>query len=137
MVPRRGDWQPLIPSRYRWPIVLLLAATPFVAGVDFALGEPMASATALERSMPVWAWTALLMTAGLLSVVGYVRRWPKVCILGLHLSGVTFFALAAGIAWESVDLHGGFRVPWLYLVIAAASWLAALGYVDQLRGGRR
>lgn len=137
MVPRRGTWQPRIPSRYRRPIVLLLAATPFVAGVDFALGEPLTSTTALERSMPVVAWTALLMTAGLLSVVGYVRRWPKVCILGLHLSGVTFFALSAGIAWESVDVHGGFRVPWLYLVIAAAFWVAALGYWDQIRGDRR
>ncbi|MUL47622.1 hypothetical protein FZI85_25250 [Mycobacterium sp. CBMA293] len=137
MIARRADWVPLIPVRYRRPIMILLASTPFVAGVDFLMGENPDTMTIVERSMPDYAWGTLLVVSGLLSVGGYLSRRPGLCIAGLHLSGCIFGALSAGIAWASIDETGGFRGPWLYLVIAAASWLAALGYADQLKGGRR
>lgn len=112
--------------------------TPFVAGIDFLLGERAAALSVVERAMPAQAWGALLVLAGTLAVGGYVGRWPKLCIAGLHITGALFFALAVGVAWAQIDEQGGFRGPWLYLIVAAASWLAALGYADQTRdrGGR-
>lgn len=137
MIGRRADWVPLIPVRYRRPIMILLALTPFVAGVDFLMGENSDTMTVVERAMPAYVWGILLVVAGILSVGGYLARRPGLCIAGLHLSGCFFFALSAGIAWASIDETGGFRGPWLYLVIAAACWLAALGYADQIKGGRQ
>lgn len=116
--------------------MLLLAITPFVAGVDFLMGENTAAMSIVERSMPPAAWAGLLMLASIMAVGGYITRRPRLCIAGLHLTGVVFFALAVGVGWASVDLQGGFRGPWLYLVVSATSWLAALGYAEQIRGGR-
>lgn len=136
MSARRSRWEPRIPGRYRWPLGLLVAATPIVVGVDFALGEPFDIQSVVERSMPVWAWATLLTFAGALSVAGFLARLPWVTIAGLHLSGVLFCALAVGAAYGHLDEQGGFRVPWAYLMIAAISWLMAVGYMDQLRRDR-
>lgn len=137
MIGRQRDWNPQLAPRYRRVIGLLLAMSPFVAGIDFLMGEHSETMTFVEAAMPAPAWGGLLVLAGMMSTVGYLFRIPNLCIWGLHLSGVIFTALAVGIAWASIDEYGGFRGPWLYLVVAACSWLAALGYIDQIRNGRR
>ena len=133
----RGDWVPLLPERYRWPTVLLLIVTPFVGGVDFILGENKAAASIVEKAMPAWAWGVLLITSGTLAIAGYVGRWPKICIAGLHGNGVLYCVLAIGVGLANIDSTGGFRGPWLYVIVSAASWLSALGYADQIRGHHR
>ena len=131
--PRRGDWVPLLPPRYRWPTVGLLILTPFVAGVDFLLGEEDSAMSIVERSMPAWAWGVLLVIFGGSAVTGYLARWPRLCIAGLYLGGAVFATLSVGVGWGSINSSGGFRGPWLYLVVAATSWLSAFGYSDQLK----
>lgn len=130
---RPGDWTPSIPGRHRWLIGFLVAISPIVVGIDFALGEPYDIQSGIERSMPVWAWAALLTSAGTISIAGFMSRRPLVTIAGLHLSGALFCALAVGAAQGHLNEQGGFRVPWAYLLIAGISWLMALGYMDQIR----
>ncbi len=132
----RGSWVPLLPERYRWPTVLLLVLTPFVAGIDFLLGEDAAGLSVVEAAMPAWVWGALLVAFGGAAVGGYVGRWPRLCIAGLYLGGVVFAVIAIGVGAASINVHGGFRGPWLYCVVAGASWLSALGYSDQLKAER-
>lgn len=134
MMARRSDWTPQLGHRYRRIIAILLAATPFVAGSDFMMGEHAETLTIVERTLPTQVWGGLLIFAGSAAVFGYWQKRPWVCIWGLHLSGVLFCALAAGIAWASIDDEGGFRGPWLYLIVSLLSWFAALGYADQVRG---
>lgn len=134
---RRGTWEPLIPPRYRWPIVLLLVLASPVAGIDFLLGENAAALSIVEQSMPASVWGALFLLGGVLAVGGYVLRWPRTCITGLHVAGVLWMALAIGVGSTQIDDMGGFRGPYVYLTVSLASWLAALGYADQTRGVRR
>ena len=132
----RGAWVPLLPERYRWPTVLLLVLTPFVAGIDFLLGEESDGLSVVESAMPAWVWGLLLVGCGGAAAGGYVARWPRLCIAGLYLGGVVFAAIAIGVGVASINMHGGFRGPWLYCVVAGASLLSALGYSDQLKAER-
>lgn len=134
MIRHHPDWHPQLGHRYRRIIAVLLAATPFVAGADFLMGEHAETLTLVERTLPTEVWGGLLVLAGVMAVFGYWRRRPWCCIWGLHLSGALFFTLACGIAWASIDAEGGFRGPWLYLIVSLLSWFAALGYADQVRG---
>lgn len=133
---RRGAWVPLIPMRYRWPILALLGATPILIGLDYLMGAHGVALSQVEQAAPLWLWGWALLTAGFLIEVGYLMRWPRTTITGLHLSGVLLAVIAVGLGWELVDLGvaGGFRTAWLYLAVALASWWAALGYAMQIRG---
>lgn len=115
---------------------LLVSASP-VAGADFMLGENAAAQSVIEQSIPAQAWGALFLLAGFFAVGGYVTRWPRICITGLHIAGMLWFVLGVGVASSQIDELGGFRGPWVYLIVAFSSWLSALGYADQTRGMRR
>ena len=133
---QRGDWEPLIPMRYRWPILILLAMTPLVVGSDYLLGEPPESLSAVERSapLPLWGWG--LVVIGAMILAGYALRWPRLTIAGLYASGAVLVVLGIGIGQHLInDTDGGYRGPWMYVVIGLASWWAALGYSMQV-GGR-
>ncbi|NMD55172.1 MULTISPECIES: hypothetical protein [Tsukamurella] len=134
---RRGTWSPLLPPRYRWPTMFLLVSASPVAGADFMLGENAAAQSVVEQSVPATVWGVLFILAGVLAVGGYVARWPRTCITGLHVAGVLWFALAVGVGSSQIDELGGFRGPWVYLIVAFSSWLSALGYADQTRGVRQ
>ena len=133
---RDSTWTPTVPPRHRLWLVLLLFATPFVAGIDFLMGEKSESLSMIERSMPSQAWGVLLLMAGTMMVTGYADRRPRLCIFGLHLAASLYATIAAGIAWNTVDTSGNFRGPWLYLFVGLSCWLKALGYARQIRGGR-
>lgn len=129
---QKGPWVPLLPFPHRIAIMLFLGVTPFVTGIDFLMGENLASMTVVEKAMPYWAWGLSLLFGGILVLLGYLVRNPRVCIWGLWFSGSIFFALSIGIAWQTIDAAGGFRGPWLYTVLALSSFISALGYREQL-----
>ena len=112
--------------------MFLLAVTPIVSGVDYLLGENYQSMTLIEKAIPLWIWGVLCIISGLSTCFGYLIRSPFFCIGGMWLTGSVFFTLAFGISWQSVDSAGGFRVPWLHLVVAIASMFSAMGYKEQL-----
>ena len=55
--------------------------------------------------LPLWGW--LLITSGLLTIIGFVGRWRHVTIGGLHISGALMAVLGAGIAAQSLNAADG------------------------------
>lgn len=130
--PRRGDWVPLIPIAYRWPILALLALSPLLVGIDYLMGEDERTLSLVERMAPVWLWGCIGVAAGLAIAVGYFMRWPRICIAGMWCSGAMFTTLGIGFGWATIDAYGTFRVPFLYLALGIASFFAAMGYLVQI-----
>lgn len=129
----RGDWVPLIPERFRWPILLLWAAEPIARGMDYITGDAPGttqSLTFVEQAMPLQGWGTLCLVGGLLVLFGYVGRWVMVSVWGLHLVASTYAALAVGLVAKTIERGGdGFRTPVMFAVFAITFWLAALGYL--------
>ena len=70
-------------------------------------------------------------------LAGFAGRWRHVTIGGLHVGGALMVAIGIGIATQSLNAaDGGWRWPWLYLVVGAASWTAAFGLLGPGRGRR-
>lgn len=129
----RGHWRPLLPPRWRNVTTIVIPLSPIVVGADYLLGEPgPPPPTAIEGAAPIWLWGLLLITAGLTAFAGYLGQWRHVAIVGLHLSGALMLTLGIGVAAETLDTTGGFRLPWLYLAVGIASWAAAIGYAAQV-----
>ena len=130
---KRGRWQPLLPPVWRSATMLTLPLTPIAVGGDYLTGEPEWWLSEIEQTMPLPLWGWLLITSGLLTIIGFVGRWRHVTIGGLHISGALMAVLGAGIAAQSLNAaDGGWRWPSLYLVVAFASWCAAIGYWSQV-----
>ena len=137
---KRGTWQPLLPPVWRTATMLTLPLTPIAVGSDYLTGEPEWWLTGIKQTMPLPLWGWLLVASGLMTIVGFVGQWRHVTIGGLHIGGALMTVIGIGIALQSVNsADGGWRWPWLYLAVGAASWTAALGYwsqVDDDGGGR-
>ena len=129
---RRGHWQPLLPPVWRSATMLMIPLTPIAVGGDYLTGEPEWWLTGIEKAMPLHYWGVLLIASGLMTIIGFTGRWRHVTIGGLHIGGALMVAIGIGIAAQSINCHGGWRWPWLYLVVGAASWTAALGYWAQV-----
>lgn len=135
--PRRRDrWVPLIPPRYRWPILILWIVEPITRGLDYVTGDFPDNGQQLsvvERSLPLQAWGVLCLVAGVTILVGFVWRLPKVAIAGLHVAGATYMTLTIGLlAAVPYPPTDGFRGPTMFAIFALSYWFAALGYVQQL-----
>ena len=131
---KRGHWEPLLPLPWRTATMLMIPLTPIAIGGDYLTGEPEWWLTDIEQTMPLPAWGGLLIASGLMTIIGFTGRWRHVTIGGLHIGGALMVVLGIGIgiAVHSVTGVDGWRWPWLYLVVGAASWTAALGYWAQV-----
>lgn len=136
---KRGSWEPLLPPVWRTATMLMIPLTPIAIGGDYLAGEPEWWLTGIEQAMPLHWWGGLLIASGVFTIAGFAGRWRHVTIGGLHLGGALMIVIGVGIAAQSLNAaDGGWRWPWLYLVVGAASWTAALGYWAQAEDdGRR
>lgn len=126
----RGDWVPLIPTSFRWPILAMWVIEPVVRGIDYVTGDGPNT----TNSLPLWAWGPLYLAGGSLSISGFLLRWPRMTILGLHIAGTTYAAMALGLAVKASERGGdGFRTPVMFAVFAFTFWFAAFGYLQQWR----
>lgn len=127
----RGNWSPLIPGIWRTLVVSIIPISPIVIGIDYLMGENSSSLSDVEKAAPIDVWGWLLILFGMTTLVGYAGAWRKIAIAGLWATGAVMITLSVGIASVMIDEVGGFRWPWLYLVIGLASWMAAIGYLIQ------
>ena len=136
---KRGQWEPLLPPVWRSATMLMVPLTPIAIGSDYLTGEPEWWLAGIEKAMPLHYWGLLLIASGVFTIAGFAGRWRHVTIGGLHLGGALMIVIGVGIAAQSLNAaDGGWRWPWLYLVVGAASWTAALGYWAQAEDdGRR
>lgn len=133
----RGNWVPLIPPKFRWPILALWTLEPVARGLDYVTGDQPSTSSSLsfvEQAMPLQMWGVLFLLGGVMCIGGFVMRWPRITVLGLHTAGTTYAAIGIGLAAAAIDRGGdGFRTPVMFAVFALTFWLAAFGYLHQWR----
>lgn len=122
----RGRWHPLIPEWWRTATMLVVPITPIIVGADYLFGHGDAPARLFSLS----ALGVILIASGVITVIGFVGRWRMLTIGGLHWLAAVMSTIGIGIA-TAPGMGGGFRVPWLYMAIAIASWASAFGYSMQ------
>lgn len=131
-LPRTGDWTPTIPFPLRAVILAVWAFEPISRGLDYLTGDGpnvTQSLSFIEAAFPLQIWGFFCLTAGILIVLGFAGRWRQISILGLHLAGATYFALAVGLSATVFERGGdGFRTPVMFFVFAITYWSAAIGY---------
>lgn len=140
MLPKRGQWTPLIPIVVRMFILYLWASEPISRGLDYVTGDGpnvTRSLSAIEAALPLHVWGLFCLTGGGMIVIGFTGRWRLVAIAGLHICGVTYFGLAVGLTEQVWGRGGdGFRTPWMFFVFALTFWAAAIGYAAAPRKDR-
>lgn len=128
----RDEWMPLIPPRFRWPILILWVLEPITRGLDYITGDSPGTTTSLtfiEQAMPLQAWGALCLIGGVGITVGFIWRSPIIRLGGLHIAGATYATLTIGLAARTIERGGdGFRTPTMFAIFALTYWCAALGY---------
>lgn len=137
---RKGNWSPLLPYGARMIVVILLQIEAILRGLDYVTGDyenTASSLTFVEKAMPLEVWGTFFLIAGVLSLIGYWRKWPYVCIAGMFVGGGAYSALAAGFILKTIERGGdGFRTPTMFLVFAFAFWGMAVGYSIQMKEER-
>ncbi|AXH49784.1 minor tail protein [Gordonia phage Pleakley] len=132
LLPRKGNWTPLIPIHIRAVILALWAIEPITRGLDYITGDKPGvtqSLSAVEGAFPLQVWGAFCLTGGVLILTGFAGRWRRVAITGLHIAGATYCALAIGLTDTAIGRGGdGFRTPVMFFVFALTFWSAAIGY---------
>ncbi len=140
-LPKRGDWTPLLPWRFRRIVVGVIPLVPISFGFDYILpGDDIVGTTytAVEAAMPIQAWGVLCLVAGLVMLTGLGMRWVRWLIAGAWAAGSVLFTLAVG-RMSAVVTH-----PWwdeiagpsIMFVVAAVCFSLALGYYSQRRAER-
>ncbi|MGC5027479.1 hypothetical protein ACLQ3K_22245 [Tsukamurella sp. DT100] len=132
---RRGSWVPLLPRAARYAVVSIVPIEPILRGFDYALpgAETAQQLSIIERAMPMPAWGAMCVLAGVLALVGFLGLWRRVAIAGLWVGGSTYVALAVG-QWVAVlgePWLDGIRGPGIVTIFALAQLGMALGYAQQ------
>nr|AAY16513.1 hypothetical protein GTE5p031 [Gordonia phage GTE5] len=131
-LPEKGGWVPLIPLPVRMIILILWAIEPISRGLDYITGDApnvTQSLNAVEGALPLQAWGAFCLTAGVLILAGFAGRWKRIAISGLHIAGATYFCLAVGLTDTAIERGGdGFRTPVMFFIFALTYWCAAFGY---------
>lgn len=132
---RRGSWVPLLPRAARYAVVSIVPIEPILRGLDYALpgAETAQQLSIIERAMPMPAWGALCILAGVLALAGFLGLWRRVAITGLWIGGSTYVALAVG-QWFAVlgePWLDGIRGPGIVTIFALAQLGMALGYAQQ------
>lgn len=132
LIPRPGEWTPLIPIQVRAVILALWAIEPISRGLDYITGDKpdvTQSLSAIEAAFPIQVWGIFCLTSGILILSGFAGRWRRIAIAGLHIAGATYCALAVGLADAAISRGGdGFRTPVMFFVFGLTFWAAAIGY---------
>ena len=137
LLPKTGDWTPLIPLRIRAVILIVWAIEPIARGIDYLTGDGPGvtqSLTEVEAAFPLPMWGLFCLSGGSMILIGFAGRWRRVSIIGLHITGATYFALAVGLAAVAAGRDwDGFRTPMMFFVFAITFWAAAIGYATERR----
>lgn len=138
---RRGTWEPLLPRAARYAVVGIVPIEPVGRGYDYLTegpAEDAASLSIVEHLLPIQAWGAVCLVAGLVGLVGLNMRWPVPAILGIFLGGCVEATLAVGqwAAVAGVPWFDGIRGPVITTIFAVAQLGMSAGYFLQVLNER-
>lgn len=117
----------------------ILRAWDYFAVYSSPLPNP-AALTTVEQAAPLWVWSALLVGAATLIIIGSFAPPRLLLILSGHLSlCVLYAALSSGLIWQTLtdDRPGGWRVGTSVLVFALVHGAFAKAVETQRQAIRR
>lgn len=149
MMRLRGTWVPLLPGIWRTITAAVIPILAIGVGIDYLTGTPDPPSVALsgvEDALPLAAWGWMLVSNGLVVIVGYVLRRRLLTIWGLVWVAALMTTIGIGIGWTTLPLTGTFRsasalmhitfrLALMHIAIGVGTAAAAIGYALQPKAG--
>ena len=134
----RGTWVPLLPGIWRTITTAVIPILAIGAGIDYLTGSKTPSdahETGVEDALPLAAWGWMLVSNGLVVIVGYVLRRRLLTIWGLVWVAALMTTIGIGIGWTTLPLTGTFRPALMHIGVGFCAGAAAIGYALQPKIG--
>lgn len=138
MMRLRGTWVPLLPGIWRTITTAVIPILAIGAGIDYLTGSKTPSdahETGVEDALPLAAWGWMLVSNGLVVIVGYVLRRRLLTIWGLVWVAALMTTIGIGIGWTTLPLTGTFRPALMHIGVGFCAGAAAIGYALQPKAG--
>ena len=138
MMRLRGTWVPLLPGIWRTIATAVIPILAIGAGIDYLTGSKTPSdahETGVEDALPLAAWGWMLVSNGLVVIVGYVLRRRLLTIWGLVWVAALMTTIGIGIGWTTLPLTGTFRSALMHIGVGFCAGAAAIGYALQPKAG--
>ena len=138
MMRLRGTWVPLLPGIWRTITAAVIPILAIGAGIDYLTGSKTSSdahGTGVEDALPLAAWGWMLVSNGLVVIVGYVLRRRLLTIWGLVWVAALMTTIGIGIGWTTLPLTGAFRPALMHIGVGFCAGAAAIGYALQPKAG--
>lgn len=139
MMRLRGTWVPLLPGIWR---TIAKGGIPILAigvGIDYLTGPdpetPSVALSGVEDALPLAAWGWMLVSNGLVVIVGYVLRRRLLTIWGLVWVAALMTTIGIGIGWTTLPLTGTFRSALMHIGVGLLAGGVATGYALQPKAG--
>lgn len=142
MMRLRGTWVPLLPGIWRTITAAVIPILAIGAGIDYLTGPeaPSVALSGVEDALPLAAWGWMLVSNGLVAIVGYVLRRRLLTIWGLVWVAALMTTIGIGIGWTTLPLTGTFRSALMHsalmhIGVGFYAGAAAIGYALQPKAG--
>ena len=147
MMRLRGTWVPLLPGIWRTIATAVIPILAIGAGIDYLTGSKTPSdahETGVEDALPLAAWGWMLVSNGLVVIVGYVLRRRLLTIWGLVWVAALMTTIGIGIGWTTwttLPLTGTLRhelfrhSALMHIGVGFCAGAAAIGYALQPKAG--
>ena len=158
MMRLRGTWVPLLPGIWRTITAAVIPILAIGVGIDYLTGsktstwspfshpasESSVALSGVEDALPLAAWGWMLVSNGLVVIVGYVLRRRLLTIWGLVWVAALMTTIGIGIGWTTLPLTDTFRSALMHITFRSAlmhigvglfAGAAAIGYALQPKAG--
>ena len=138
MMRLRGTWVPLLPGIWRTITTAVIPILAIGVGIDYLTGPETPSDDhhqTVEDALPLAAWGWMLVSNGLVVIVGYVLRRRLLTIWGLVWVAALMTTIGIGIGWTTLPLTGTFRSALMHIGVGFWAGAAAIGYALQPKAG--
>lgn len=137
MMRLRGTWVPLLPGIWRTIATDVIPILTIGVGIDYLTGPetPSVALSGVEDALPLAAWGWMLVSNGLVVIVGYVLRRRLLTIWGLVWVAALMTTIGIGIGWTTLSLTGTFRSALMHIGVGLFAGAAAIGYALQPKAG--
>lgn len=144
MMRLRGTWVPLLPGIWRTITTDVIPILAIGAGIDYLTSPetPSVALSGVEDALPLAAWGWMLVSNGLVVIVGYVLRQRLLTIWGLVWVAALMTTIGIGIGWTTLPLTDTFRsaptmrtASLMHIGVGLCAGAAAIGYALQPKAG--
>ena len=148
MMRLRGTWVPLLPGIWRTITTNVIPILAIGTGINYLTGPasvipvsgetPSVALSGVEDALPLAAWGWMLVSDGLVAIVGYVLRRRLLTIWGLVWVAALLTTIGIGIGWTTLPLTGTSTMrtaSLMHIGVGLCAGAAAIGYALQPKAG--